>query len=128
MLREGSDGVLLGFGSMVHPALEAAELLAAQGLEFRVVDMRWVKPLDDDALVAAAQTPLVVTLEDGVIAGGAGEGVAGRLSELGLEVPQLLLGIPDRFVAHGKPALLYEELGLDGPGIAQAVLQKLQRS
>ncbi len=128
VLREGTDGALLGFGSLVHPALEAAELLAAQGLELRVVDMRWVKPLDDDALVAAAQTPLVVTLEDGVIAGGAGEGVAGRMSELGLEVPQLLLGIPDRFVAHGKPALLYEELGLDGPGIAQAVLQKLQRS
>ena len=84
VVREGKDAAILAFGRMVAPALGAAELLAERGVEARVVDMRWVKPLDANEIARAAETGLVVTVEGGVISGGAGEGVLGEMARLGL--------------------------------------------
>ena len=119
--REGDDVAILAFGSMVKRALDAAEELAQAGIQARVVDMRWVKPLDADAIRAAAATGHVVTVEDGVIEGGAGEGVLEELSREGLTPKTLVLGIDDQYVHQGKPNLLMHDLGLDAEGIAASV-------
>ncbi len=121
VMREGSDVAILAFGDRVAPACEAAELLAAEGVEARVVDMRWVKPLDEDAIVSAAETGRIVVVENGIVAGGAGSGVLDVLARRGLQVPVKLLGIDDCSVPHGKPAVLLAKLGLDADGIADAV-------
>lgn len=125
VVREGDDVAILAFGRMVSRALDAAKLLAERGVQARVVDMRWVKPLDADEIARAAQTKLVVTVEGGVIAGGAGEGVLGELATLGRVVPVLNLGIPDQYVPQGKSDLLLRDLGLDAEGIAHAIEKRL---
>ena len=124
-LREGSDVAILAFGSMVANALDAAKILAADGIDARVVDMRWVKPLDEAAIASAAETRLVVTVENGIISGGAGEGVLDALSRMKATVPTLVLGIDDSFVPHGKISQLLVDLGLDAEGIAASVKQRL---
>ena len=123
--REGGDVAILAFGSMVNRALEAADLLAADGVDARVVDMRWVKPLDAQAIREAAETGLVVTVEDGVIEGGAGEGVLEVLSREGISARTLVLGIDDQYVMQGKPDLLMRDLGLDAQGIARRIRERL---
>lgn len=125
LVREGSDVALLAFGRMVSSASAAADLLAEQGVSARVLDMRWVKPLDAQAIADAAQTGLVVTVEDGVIAGGAGAGVLEELARQGLCPRTLVLGIDDEYVMQGKTELLMRDLGLDAAGIAQRVLATL---
>lgn len=125
LVREGSDVALLAFGRMVSSASAAADLLAEQGVSARVFDMRWVKPLDAQAIADAAQTGLVVTVEDGVIAGGAGAGVLEELARQGLCPRTLVLGIDDEYVMQGKTELLMRDLGLDAAGIAQRVLAAL---
>lgn len=124
VVREGDDVVILAFGRMVAQAKAAAELLADQGISARVVDMRWVKPLDKDAIAAAAKTKLVVTVEGGVIAGGVGEGVLGEMAAMGLHTPAVTLGIDDEFVTQGSVNLLLHDLGLDAEGIAKAVKER----
>ncbi len=124
IVREGEDVAILAFGRMVGKALGAADILARQGIDARVVDMRWVKPLDPDAVSHAAQTKLVVTVEGGVVSGGAGEGVLGEMACQGLQTPALNLGICDMFVPQGKPDLLLRDLGLDAEGIAASVQEK----
>ena len=125
VVREGDDVTVLAFGRMVSRAAAAAELLAEHGLSVRVVDMRWAKPLDSEAIVAAAQTKLVVTVECGVEMGGVGEGVLAEMARRGCSAPALVLGISDEFVPQGKTDLLLRDLGLDSRGIAEAILQKL---
>lgn len=125
VVREGSDVAILAFGRMVHSALDAAAQLENKGIAARVVDMRWVKPLDTDAIKAAAETKLVVTLEEGCIPGGAGEGVLAEFSKLGLEVPTLVLGLPDEFIEQGDYKEIFATLGLDGTGIATAITSRL---
>ncbi len=125
LLREGGDVAILAFGCMASRALKAARLLAARGIEARVVDMRWVKPMDEEAIRDACDTRLIVTVEAGVIAGGAGEGVCGYLAEMGLDSPVRMLGVPDVFVPQGRADLLSEDLGLDPEGIANAILETL---
>lgn len=114
--REGRGVALLAFGSMVAPALVAAERLNAT-----VADMRFVKPLDLDLLrdLATAHTHLV-TLEENAVMGGAGSAVAEALAALGLVRPILHLGLPDRFVEHGDPATLLARCGLEADGIEAA--------
>lgn len=126
VVREGSDVAILAFGRMVAQAKGAAELLAADGISARVVDMRWVKPLDAQAIRQACETKLVVTVEGGVIAGGAGEGVLGEMATAGLTTPAVNLGIKDEFVTQGSVNLLLHEQGLDAEGIATAVREQLQ--
>ena len=125
VVREGADVALLAFGRMVGQAEKAADLLADQGVSARVVDMRWVKPVDEAEIARAAQTRLVVTLEEGVIAGGAGSAVLESMAAQGLLAPVLQLGIPDNFVTHGKVDQLFHQLGLDPEGIAASVMQRL---
>ena len=124
ILREGSDIAILAFGRMVTRSMAAAELLQSDGIDARVVDMTWAKPLDEKAIADAAATNLVVTVEEGVIAGGVGEGILEVLSGLNSTTPTLTLGIPDRFVLQGKSDLLLHDLGLDGEGIAQSIKEK----
>jgi 1-deoxy-D-xylulose-5-phosphate synthase len=123
VVREGSDACILAFGRMVSYANEAAQNLADLGYSVRVVDMRWVKPLDVEAIRAAAQTGAVVTVEDGVINGGAGEGVAEVLATEGLSPNLRTLGLPDKFVTQGKVSQLLADCGLDVASIEKAVLQ-----
>ena len=125
VVREGADVALLAFGDRVLPAVKAAELLAAEGIDVRVVDMRWVKPLDEKAILAAAQTRLVVTVENGIMAGGAGEGVLEVLAKNGCAAPVKVLAVDDEVVPHGKPAQLLADLGLDAAGIAAAIREGL---
>lgn len=125
VVREGRDVAILAFGCTVARALDAAELLSQQGIDARVVDMRWVKPLDAEAIAAAARTKLVVTVENGIVEGGVGEGVLGELARQGLKPKVLTLGIPDTFVPQGKVELLLADLGLDAEGIAASVVETL---
>jgi 1-deoxy-D-xylulose-5-phosphate synthase len=123
VLREGSRVALVGYGSGVGKALEAADLLAAHDLEPTVVDARFAKPLDVELMATlAADHELLVTVEEGVLTGGFGSGVWEALNERGVNVPQMLrVGLPDRYVTHGKPALLHAEVGFTGRDIARRV-------
>lgn len=124
-VRPGSDVAILAFGRMVNYAANASDMLESEGVSVRVVDMRWVKPLDRKAIVDAAETKLIVTVEEGVRSGGAGEGVLQVLSEESKLTPTLVMGIPDTFIEQGNVALVHERLGLDAQGIAAAIRAKL---
>ena len=122
VLREGADVCLWAIGSMVQPALEAAQLLQAQGIAAGVVNMRFAKPLDEELLLEHAQRyHKIVTLEEGVLAGGVGSAVLEALDDHELlgKCDVLRLGIPDEFVMHGDKKLLLRDLGLDVPAIVQ---------
>ncbi|HMN57110.1 MAG TPA: 1-deoxy-D-xylulose-5-phosphate synthase [Ottowia sp.] len=118
--RSGQRIAILAFGTLLYPALEAAERLNAT-----VVNMRWAKPLDVDLLrqVAAGHEALV-TLEEGAIMGGAGSAVAEALADAGLVLPLLQLGLPDRFIEHGDPARLLALEGLDAAGIERSIRRR----
>ncbi|MDQ3188225.1 MAG: 1-deoxy-D-xylulose-5-phosphate synthase [Pseudomonadota bacterium] len=108
---------ILAFGSMVPPALAAAEHFDAS-----VANMRFVKPLDDELIARLARThDALVTVEENVIAGGAGSACLESLSMQRIGVPVLQLGLPDQFIDHGDPALLLKDCGLDAAGIAAAI-------
>ena len=114
---------LLGYGSGVAKSLEAADILEAAGVAVTVADARFAKPIDA-ALAAqlAAEHELLVTVEEGVLAGGFGSAVWETLSDSGLAPRILRVGLPDRYVTHGAPALLHEEVGFTGQRIAERVL------
>ena len=120
--RTGSSGiVLLAFGPMLAPCLAAGEALDAT-----VVNMRYAKPIDHELVARLAPAAsLMVTVEEGTTVGGAGSAVAEALSEAGLSVPLMRLGLPDRFMDHGDSALLLSSAGLDAPGIQAAVRSRL---
>jgi 1-deoxy-D-xylulose-5-phosphate synthase len=119
--RRGRDVAFVAFGSLV-----AAVLAAAERIDASVADMRFVKPLDVDLLRTLAQDHrLLVTVEENVVAGGAGAAVAEALAGLGLEVSVLHLGLPDAFVEHGDAARLLADCGLDAAGIEAAVRQRI---
>jgi 1-deoxy-D-xylulose-5-phosphate synthase len=120
--RAGRRVALVGYGSGVGKALEAAPLLHERGLDVTVADARFAKPIDA-ALMAqlAAEHDLLVTIEEGVLAGGFGSAVWETLSEMGATPRILRVGLPDRYVTHGKPALLHEEVGFTGAKIAERV-------
>ncbi|MEA2275497.1 MAG: 1-deoxy-D-xylulose-5-phosphate synthase [Solirubrobacteraceae bacterium] len=123
VLREGSKVALIGYGAGVHKALEAADLLAEGGLDVTVADARFAKPLDAALLdTLAAEHELLVTVEEGVLAGGFGSAVWEALAGDGELAPRILrVGLPDRYVTHGKPALLHAEVGFTGRSIAQRI-------
>lgn len=111
---------ILAFGTLLYPALEAAEKLDAT-----VVNMRWAKPLDTDMLrEVAARHQALVTVEEGVVMGGAGSAVSEALQAAGLSMPLLQLGLPDRFIEHGDPAKLLALQGLDAAGIEGAIVAR----
>ncbi|MCL1890604.1 MAG: 1-deoxy-D-xylulose-5-phosphate synthase [Coriobacteriia bacterium] len=127
-LRSGDDVALLAVGRFVGLALAVADLLAEQGIKARVENMLWVKPLDEQAVSAAAKTKLIVTLEDGTTTGGFGSAVLESLARLDKpsQTPVLTLGLPDEFITHGSVACLFESLGLTAPQITATILKKLQ--
>jgi 1-deoxy-D-xylulose-5-phosphate synthase len=117
VVREGKRIAILAFGSMVKPALEAA-----QSLDATVANMRFVKPLDIELLRALAQShELLVTVEEHQVMAGAGSAVCEAMAAMGLTNRVLLLGLPDRFIDHGDTAKLLSSVGLDAAGIAKAV-------
>jgi 1-deoxy-D-xylulose-5-phosphate synthase len=121
-LRAGDDLVIVAYGQPVGAAVEAAEILAREGLQATVVNARFAKPLDAERLLAlAARTPRFVTVEEHVVAGGFGSGVAELLHERGARVEIEMLGIPDEHVDHGAQKLWRHHYGLDAEGIAAAV-------
>jgi 1-deoxy-D-xylulose-5-phosphate synthase len=124
--REGDDVALLAVGRMVAVAEKAAELLAADGVEARVVNMRWVKPIDAEAVNVAAQCPLVVTVEENTREGGFGAAVLESLADMGAVVPVLNLAVPDCFVTHGAMKLLLSDVGLTPEGVYESVLERLR--
>lgn len=129
ILREGGDVCFLAVGSMTANALQAAELLAADGIAAEVVNMRFVKPLDRELLLeAAGHVKLLVTVEENVLAGGFGSAVLECLADAGRTVPLLRLGIPDRFVPQGDRSLLWEECGLLPYQMADRVRERLGRT
>ena len=129
ILREGGDVCFLAVGSMTANALQAAELLAADGIAAEVVNMRFVKPLDRELLLeAAGHVKLLVTVEENVLAGGFGSAVLECLADAGRIVPLLRLGIPDRFVPQGDRSLLWEECGLLPYQMAARVRERLGRT
>jgi len=108
---------ILAFGTLLYPALQAAERLDAT-----VANMRWAKPLDTELLLRLAnEHEALVTVEEGCIAGGAGSAVAEALHAAGIEMPLLQLGLPDVFIEHGDPAKLLALQGLDAAGIESSV-------
>jgi 1-deoxy-D-xylulose-5-phosphate synthase len=124
ILREGAGRVaIVGYGSGVAKGLEAAEELATRGIEVTVADARFAKPLDARLLAdLAAEHELLVTVEEGVLAGGFGSAVWETLGDGGAVAPRILrIGLPDRYVTHGKPALLHAEVGFTGPRIAERI-------
>jgi 1-deoxy-D-xylulose-5-phosphate synthase len=118
--RQGHRIAILAFGTLLYPALEAAERLDAT-----VANMRFVKPLDADLVCELARThDAIVTVEDGCIMGGAGSAVTEALNAAGIHVPVLQLGLPDEFVEHGDPAKLMSLCGLDAAGIEASIVKR----
>ncbi len=120
---------LIGYGSGVGKALAAAEELRRQEIAVTVVDARFAKPIDAGLMAQlAAEHDLLVTVEEGVLAGGFGSAVWETLNDAGVTPRILRVGLPDRYVTHGKPALLHEEVGFTGERIAERVARGDVRS
>ncbi len=118
-LRVGRNIAILLFGSLLEPAKYAADTLDAS-----LINMRFVKPLDESAIIQAANDhKLIVTLEDNAIQGGAGSAVSELLARLGLNVPVLHLGIPDRYIEHAERESQLEEIGLSGDGVVHQICE-----
>ena len=118
--RKGRRTAILAFGTLLYPALQAAEALDAT-----VVNMRWAKPLDTQLLLqVAAEHDALVTVEEGCIMGGAGSAVAEALAAAGVQRPLLQLGLPDAFIEHGDPAKLLALQGLDAAGIQRSITER----
>ena len=116
----GKRIAILAFGTLLYPALEAAERLDAT-----VANMRFAKPLDAELVAELARThDALVTIEDGCTMGGAGSAVLEALQQAGITVPVLVLGLPDEFIEHGDPAVLMSRCGLDAAGIEQSILKR----
>jgi 1-deoxy-D-xylulose-5-phosphate synthase len=131
LLRSGERVALLGYGYGVAVALEAAEILAGHDLSPTVADARFAKPLDEELLERLVLGhDLVVTVEENVLPGGFGSAVLEHLEDAFADRPAerarvLRVGLPDRYLTHGKPALLRKEAGLTGESVADRVLAAL---
>ena len=120
--REGKGIAILAFGTLLYPALQAAEKLGAT-----VVNMRWAKPLDTDLLLKiAASHEALVTVEEGAIMGGAGSAVGEALQAAGVVKPLLQLGLKDEFIEHGEHGQLLALQGLDATGIEAAIRARFE--
>ena len=120
--RSGKSVAILAFGSMVTPALEVAE-----DLDSTLIDMRFVKPLDEEIIGdMAAKHQLIVTIEENTVMGGAGSAVNEFLLASNYQIPVLNLGLPDTFLEHGKVPKMLADAGLDATSIASAIKKKLK--
>lgn len=124
ILRNGDDVLLLGYGTMVHSAMQVAEILSEHGVGATVINARFVKPLDKDLIAPLAQRiGKVVTLEEGCLMGGFGSAVAEALLDNDVLVPVKRFGVPDKLVDHAQPNESKASLGLTSPQIAEQVLK-----
>lgn len=120
IVRQGTRIAIVGFGTLVSAALEAA-----QALDATVADMRFIKPLDTELIDQLVEShDAIVTLEEAAIMGGAGSAVLEHLSQHGIEKPVLQLGLPDRFIDHGEQGALRRLVGLDAQGIQHAIEER----
>jgi len=129
VLREGADLAIIAAGCTVHPALAAANQLAAEGIDVCVINARFIKPLDADLILStAAKTKKILTVEENVLHGGFGSAVLELLAERGITgVSVKRLGIEDKFAKHATPAQLRTRFGLDEAGIARAARELMGR-
>jgi 1-deoxy-D-xylulose-5-phosphate synthase len=128
ILREGGDVAVIAYGSMVYPAMSAAENLAKDGIDTTVVNARFVKPLDEKLILEIAETHrLIVTVEEAYLAGGFGSAVLELLEEHGLQdkVKVVRMGVPDKIITHGDAKLLLAKYGLDADGIYNKVAESV---
>jgi 1-deoxy-D-xylulose-5-phosphate synthase len=122
ILRQGDDVLLLAYGSMVHPTMQAAQLLNEHGISATVINGRFAKPLDTELILPLAQKiGKVVTVEEGCLAGGFGSAVAESLLDHNIVVPLKRIGVPDKLVEHATPEESLTELGLTGAQIAETI-------
>ena len=127
ILRNGDDVLILGYGSMVHPAMQTAEILSEHGIAATVVNARFVKPLDTELILPLAQRiGKVVTMEEGCLMGGFGSAVTEALMDNNVLVPVLRLGVPDKLVDHAKPDESKADLGLTPSQMAERILQNFK--
>ena len=128
-LRPGNDAAIIACGTLVHESLAAAETLAQEGLSVRVINMHTLKPLDAEAILAAArETRAILSAEEHTIIGGLGSAVAEVLAESGARVPFKRLGVQDRFGESGEPDELFKKFGLDSGSVAKAVKDLLKKT
>jgi 1-deoxy-D-xylulose-5-phosphate synthase len=129
-LRAGGDVAILALGTMVLPALAAAEAMAVEGISATVVNARFVCPLDERVVTGLARSVgRIVTVEENVPMGGFGSAVSECLDRNGLSgTPLLRLALPETFVLHGKRDELLHDIGLDAPGIARSTLDWVRAS
>lgn len=127
ILRNGDDVLILGYGSMVHPAMQTAEILSEHGVAATVVNARFVKPLDTELILPLAQRiGKVVTMEEGCLMGGFGSAVTEALMDNNVLAPVLRLGVPDKLVDHAKPDESKADLGLTPSQMAERILQSFK--
>jgi 1-deoxy-D-xylulose-5-phosphate synthase len=124
ILRHGDDVLMVSYGTMVNPALQAAEVLSEHGIQATVINARFAKPLDTELIFPLAKKiGRVVTLEEGCVMGGFGSAVAEALLDADIMLPIKRIGVPDILVEHAEPNESKAELGLTSPQIAQRVLE-----
>ncbi|NEQ44913.1 MAG: 1-deoxy-D-xylulose-5-phosphate synthase [Leptolyngbya sp. SIOISBB] len=129
VLRHGDDVLILGYGSMVYPAMQTAEILSEHGVQATVVNARFAKPIDDELILPLAQQiGHVVTMEEGCIIGGFGSGVAEALLDAQVSAKVVRLGIPDVLVDHATRDQSTVTLGLTPSQIANTILEKFPLS
>jgi 1-deoxy-D-xylulose-5-phosphate synthase len=128
ILRNGDDLLILGYGSMVYPAMQTAEILSEHGIEATVINARFVKPLDTELILPLAQRiGRVVTLEEGCLMGGFGSAVAEALLDNNVVVPVMRLGVPDTLVDHASPEQSFATLGLTPSQMVDRILATFSR-
>lgn len=120
LLRKGKDAAIIACGEMVFPSLQAAKLLSSEGIEVSVYDMHTLKPLDQEAVEEAAQTGLIVTVEEHCVHGGLGSAIA-EVTAQKCPVRMKILGLPDEKLFNGSSAEVFQHYGLTPEGIAQAI-------
>ncbi|MBD1925176.1 1-deoxy-D-xylulose-5-phosphate synthase [Trichocoleus sp. FACHB-90] len=122
ILRQGDDVLMVGYGSMVYPTMQVAQILSEHGIEATVINARFAKPLDTELILPLAkQIGRVVTLEEGCLMGGFGSAIAESLLDNNVVVPVMRIGVPDVLVDHATPDQSMAELGLTPPQIAERV-------
>ena len=126
MLLQGTDLTIIGAGETVWHCLQAGRQLAAQGISARVLDMSWIKPCDEEAVLkAAADTGRIITVEEHSRCGGLGAMVCELLSEH--PVPVRIIGIPDENAVHGTNKEIFHHYGMDAEGIVKSALDFLNK-
>ena len=125
----GDDAMLVVYGSLFPTCVKVAASLRSEGLSIGVINTRFAKPIDKQALLRAVEdVPLVVTVEEGMLEGGFGSALLEAANAAGLDTRHIVrLGIPNRFIEHGERSELLADLGLDVNGISQVIRSRVER-